>query len=512
MTTSVEKNALLALISTGLAAMMAGVDFSIVNTTLPSIQQSLAMPVSQLQWLMAGFGITFCSLLVAVGRFADIVGRRKILYISLIGFALSSLAAGLAANGSILIFMRFMQGIFGAGIFPTGMAIVANAYSDKNRSQALAIYMSLLGVGLAFGPVLGGILSTWLGWRWIFFINIPVVATSMAICFISVQESSLPNAPAIDWWGVALSIIFLSALTFAINEGGFWGWSSSLILSCFIIALISLIVLILIENSIVNPLIDFSLLKNDSFMAALLLFIATVGFCWPVIFLMPLYLHSILGFGAASTGSILLLMTGMTFVAPMLGNYWYQRKSKLQAFHGTLLIEAIAILLFCYLGLGGPMWLLVISFIMFGFSWGVGNGIPLPLSLLHLPNTNDVGFVSGTLMTLMNICGLISLTVVTTVYRHSETTALMQRLQLHKIILTPEQRNQVQLLLSDPEHATEYLSYFSHQAASQIVSFFHQSFIIGMHDAYFLLLLVTVIIWVIAAFLMRRVIKEENSL
>ena len=125
-----SKKPLLILIGTGLAGFMVGVDYSIVNATLPTIQSSLHITIGQLQWLMAGFGIAFCSLLVALGRLADIKGRRKILYIGLIGFALSSLLAGLSNVPLLLIIARFLQGVFGAAMFPSGMAIVADAYSD----------------------------------------------------------------------------------------------------------------------------------------------------------------------------------------------------------------------------------------------------------------------------------------------------------------------------------------------------------------------------------------------
>ena len=236
------------LIGTGIAAIIVGIDFTVVNTSLANIQHDLNMGISQLQWIMAGFGITFCALLVAMGRLGDITGRRKILYFGIIGFGLALLGAGFSTTPHFLIAMRVLQGVCGAAIFPCGMAITANAFPQEEQGRALGIYGSIVGIGLAFGPVLGSIIVTLLNWRWIFFINIPVVIVSLLICFVNVQESKMSDHASVDWSGAGLVIIFLGALSFAINEGSNFGWFSPVIIIAMLIAIVGFIGLIFVEK------------------------------------------------------------------------------------------------------------------------------------------------------------------------------------------------------------------------------------------------------------------------
>lgn len=508
---STTKRPFYSLLGVGLAAMMVGIDFSIVNATLPSIQTDLHLSIGQLQWLMAGFGITFCSLLVTLGRLADIVGRRKILYIGLFGFALTSLMAGLSTSGLALIIIRFFQGIFGAAIFPPGMAIVANAYSEEKRTQAIGLYGALIGIGLAFGPVIGGLVTSLLGWRWIFFINIPVVIASLCICMLAIRESSNPKATSVDYWGMALCIIFLISLTFGINEGAFYGWGSVVIISFFSVALLSFVCLLVVESKVEAPLLDLDLFNNKYFITSLLVFITTVAFAWPIIFLMPLYLQVILNYHVATSGAVMMLMTGMTMLGPMFGSYWYAHRSPRQIYHASFITMIIAIAMFCFLGVTGPFWLVAVSFLLSGFSWGVGNGIPISIALTGSSHTEDTGIVTGTLMTLMNTFGILSLTVITTSFRYVEKSSLLMKLQSSGIILDHSQVKRVRMLASDPEHMSKYLSGMSHQLIHTIITLFKQSFIIGMQRAYFILLVVSCVLWLLAILVSRGQVLRKTS-
>src|SRR3990167_1347114 len=210
----------LVLIGVSLAAIIIPIDYTIVNTCLALIQNDLKMNISELQWLLTGFGITFCALLTVMGRLADILGRRKLNYIGCIGFGLVSLGAGLSHSAAMLITMRILQGAFGAIMFPSGSAIIADAFPNEQQGKVLGMYGACMGIGLAIGPVLGGLITTWLNWRWIFFINITIVLISLIICLPILRESKHITKTTVDWLGMIFLITFLASLVFAISMGG----------------------------------------------------------------------------------------------------------------------------------------------------------------------------------------------------------------------------------------------------------------------------------------------------
>src|SRR3989338_1905644 len=290
------------LIATGLSGILIAIDYSIVNTSLANIQRELQASVNQLQWIMTGFGITFCTFLVIMGRLGDLLGRRKLLYIGIIGFGLSSIAAGAATVPWQLIAARVFQGVFGATLFPCGMALTAAAFPADEQGRALGIYGSLLGSGLAFGPVLGGIITYFFSWRWIFFINVPVVLVSILLCFLFVAESRLDEKIKIDWWGLLLLTASLAMLVLAISQGLEWGGSSLPIISLFVGSVILLIIFIVVENKTAMPLIPFHYMHNPRFFIGNLIFIASCSINWPVVFLVPLYLQNVLNYSSLATG------------------------------------------------------------------------------------------------------------------------------------------------------------------------------------------------------------------
>lgn len=406
------------LFGTALAAMLVAIDITIVNTTLPEIKHDLHASLSELQWIIAGFGLVFSSLLVVMGRIADLIGRRKILYLGIIGFVLSSLGAGLSTSGIFLITMRILQGFFGAALFPAGMAITASAFPKPEQGRILSIYGSVLGIGLAFGPLIGSAVIDFLSWRWIFFINIPVALISLIVCFLSIRETEPITNTKVDWLGAVLITIFLASLIFAITEGGYYGWTSPLIISIAIISILSLIGFLIKEKKSKMPLIPIGLFLNSGFLLGLIVYMVAVALAWSILFLAPLYLHTILGFPTKIVGLILFPMTIMTVFAPMVAGYFYDKKSKLLVIQIVFFLSAFSLFLFTLFSFNTSLALVLAAFILFGTAWGMGNGIATPLSLSKLPSSENAGLVVGALTTTMNTFAVFILTIDTTLFKH----------------------------------------------------------------------------------------------
>ncbi|MEM9243965.1 MAG: MFS transporter [Pseudomonadota bacterium] len=418
------------LLGTGIAGTIIAIDFSIVNTSLTPIQQELHASITELQWIINGFGLFFVGFLVTSGRLSDLKGRRKFLYTSMIGFALASLGAGLAQSPGFLIAMRMLQGFTCSAIFPSGMAITARAFPEHQQNRALSIYGSLIGIGLAFGPVVGGLIVTIASWRWIFFINLPVILISFAICLFVIEESKQSQAPPVDWIGVISMVLCISGLLFVINESQTYGWLSMPVIIAAIVFITALVVFIVTEKRIAAPIIPFELLLNKGFLLGTITFVTGVSLSWAIIFIMPLYLHDSLGFTTGSVGLTLFAMTIMTVITPAIAGHYYNLKGEKVVAHTLFFISVISLALFTQLQTHGPLWLILITFILFGSAWGISSGISVPLGLSRLPDVENSGLVSGVMLTLMNLGGVIALALSTAFFNYGKQVSLVHAVHL----------------------------------------------------------------------------------
>ena len=210
-----------ALAAMSLAAFMTYLDNNIVNVAIPTIQRSLHLSVSGLEWVVSSYLLTLAGLLLVGGRLADVYGRRRLFLLGLGVFTLSSLAAGLAANGGVLIASRAVQGIGAALLMPATLAIIVATFKDvRERNTAIGIWAAAGALALALGPALGGLISQHLHWGWIFLINVPVGVITIAISLRYVDESRESSAVRrLDVPGLIASAVTLFALTYALIEG-----------------------------------------------------------------------------------------------------------------------------------------------------------------------------------------------------------------------------------------------------------------------------------------------------
>ncbi|MCP3942393.1 MAG: MFS transporter [Desulfobacteraceae bacterium] len=408
------------LVGISIASTLIGIDFAVVNTALPVIQHTFNAPISHLQWLISGFGLLYCPLMIVMGRLGDLRGRRIIFYSGVIGLIVFSLGAGLSHSIFLLIVMRLLQGLSAAMALPCSMSIATVIFpEEKNKVRALAFIGSMMGIGMAFGPVLGSFIVTFLNWRWIFFINVPLGLLALLICLPNIEESKMNDGQKIQWTGVCLLITSLTLFLFSISQSPVYGWHSPIIFVSFLLSLVIFMVFIMLERRNDSPLIPLRRLANRNFFSGVITYIGGTGPCWAVMFLMPLYLHNILGLSMEHVGIMLFIMTIMTFIAPILGGQYYSMFGASHVVKVLCVTISMGLFLFLMFEPHSSIWLILIAFILFGTGWGLGNAISMPLGVSQ-SNHEDSGLIAGSLTTIAATSGIVLLTIAVTLFDYGK--------------------------------------------------------------------------------------------
>jgi EmrB/QacA subfamily drug resistance transporter len=306
-------------VSVGLFMIM--LDNTVVNVALNAIQGSLKLKTSELEWVVAGYALTFGAFMLTGGKLADLFGRRLMFVLGLIIFTASSLACGLAGGATVLIAARVVQGLGAALMNPATLSIITVTFPPRQRGTAIGIWAGVSALALAIGPLLGGIITERINWNWIFFINVPVGIVGVVTAFAFISESkdtSKEQRPDIP--GLVTSTLGLFSLTYGLIEANTYGWGSTRIIIAFAIAVVSLAAFIFLELHQRLPMLDLSLFKNRTFAGAnsvmLLIGLAMFG----VFFYVSLYLQKIIGYSPIQTGASFLPWTVLIIViAPQAG-------------------------------------------------------------------------------------------------------------------------------------------------------------------------------------------------
>jgi EmrB/QacA subfamily drug resistance transporter len=295
---------------------MVGLDNTIVNVGLPEIGASLHVGVAGLQWTVAGYTIVLASLLLFSGALADRIGRRTIFQVGLSLFTLGSWLCSLAPSLSWLIAFRVLQGVGGSMLNPSALGIITNVFSGpKERAKAIGVWDGVSGLSMALGPVAGGILVGTVGWRGIFWANIPVGLAAISLTALLVPDSRAPKGRRADPLGQVLVITMLASLAYAVIQGPSDGWSSPVIAGFFLLSLASLCLLLRLEPRRADPLIDLRLFRSVPFSAANATAVCAIAASAGFLFLTTLYLQDVRGFSALRAGLTLLPMPVMMAVS-----------------------------------------------------------------------------------------------------------------------------------------------------------------------------------------------------
>jgi EmrB/QacA subfamily drug resistance transporter len=345
----------LAAVTFGLFMIM--LDNTIVNVALPSIQRDLDIGISELEWVVNGYALTFAVLMLTGGKLADMLGRRRIFIAGLAIFTFSSLACGLAGDAHTLIAARVVQGVGAAMMNPATLSIITATFPPRQRGAAIGIWAGVSALALAIGPLVGGVITEQIAWSWIFFINVPVGVLGIVVARLVISESKdTSHEQRLDLPGLLASAIGLFALTYGLIEANNYGWTSTRILTLFGIAAVALAVFVVLELHQRIPMLDVTLFRNPTFAGANATMMLVALAMFGVFFFISIYMQNILGYSATKAGATFLPMTVLIIlIAPLAGRLSDRIGSRWLMGAGMTLV-GFSLLLFAQLDASSNFW------------------------------------------------------------------------------------------------------------------------------------------------------------
>jgi EmrB/QacA subfamily drug resistance transporter len=377
------------------ATFMLLLDITVVNTALPAIQKDLGGSFTDLQWVIDAYALSLAALVLTAGSLADRLGRRRVFAIGLGIFAVASLLCGLAPDPTSLNVARGLQGIGGAVMFAVSLALVAQEFpSGPERGMAMGIYGATIGIAVAVGPLVGGLLTDGFGWESVFLINVPIGLAAIGVTYWKLAESRDPNATRIDWGGLVTFSSALFVLVLALVRGNEAGWGSAPIVSLFAAAAVLLAAFVAIEQRVKEPMLPLSLFRRRAFAGVQLAAFAVSGSMFALFLYLTLYLQSFLGYSPVDAGLRYLPITIASFiVAPLAG----MALAKVQARYlmsGGLALTGIGLLLMGSLDMQSEWTALLVGFIVSGIGVGLLNPVIADVALSVVPKERS-GMAAG---------------------------------------------------------------------------------------------------------------------
>jgi EmrB/QacA subfamily drug resistance transporter len=302
------------------AVFMLLLDITIVNVALPAIERALDASFSDLQWVVDAYALTLATCVLTAGALADLFGRKRLFVIGIVLFTIASAACGAAGDPLFLIVARGVQGIGGAIMFATSLALISQEFHGRERGTAFGIWGATIGAAVAIGPLAGGMLTSWLSWRWIFLVNIPIGVAAVLLTLVQVRESSDPEHSRLDPIGLVTLTGGLFSLILALIEGNKRGWSSTFILVLLAAATVLLVLFLLSQAVDRTTMIDLALFKRPAFVGAQVTAFAISSAMFAMFLYLTLYLQNVLGLSPLQTGLRFLPLSVVSFfAAPLAG-------------------------------------------------------------------------------------------------------------------------------------------------------------------------------------------------
>jgi EmrB/QacA subfamily drug resistance transporter len=401
----------------GIAYLMVVLDVAIVNVALPSIQSDLGMSTEGLQWIVSGYALTFGGFLLLGGRAGDLLGRRIIFMVGLGLFALTSLLCGLAWSGGVLIGARLAQGAAGAILSPSVFSITSVTFEEgAERNKALGILGAIAGSGAAIGVLLGGVLTEYLGWEWIFFVNVPIGLLALLLVPRVVRESHADGLMRhFDAWGAVTVTASLMLFVYGLTETTSRGWGSGVVIGALVASALLMAVFLAIEARSRSPLVPLGFFRRRTPTGANVIGFGLGTAIFGMFFLLSLYMQQVLGFSAIKTGVGYLAVALTAVVASAVSQALVSRVGVRPILSIGLGLLAGGLVYFTFVSVGGSYFVdLFPGFLLIGVGLGF-SFVPVSIAALAGVTGKDAGLASGLINTSQQIGGALGLAILTTV-------------------------------------------------------------------------------------------------
>ncbi|MEV5571355.1 MFS transporter [Spirillospora sp. NPDC052269] len=357
-----------------MSLLIVSLDNTVLNVAIPAMQRDLHASMSGLQWTIDAYLIVLAGLMITSGSTADRLGRRRVFQVGLALFTVGSLLCSLAPTLGWLIAARVVQAVGGSMLNPVAMSIITNTFTEpRERARAIGVWGGVVGISMAAGPLVGGVLVDSVGWRSIFWLNLPIGIAALVLTQVFVPESRAPRPRRPDPVGQLLMIVTLGTLTYAIIEGAALGWTSGIVIGCAAVAAVALVLFVLHALRAAEPLIDVRFFRSLPFSGATLIAISAFAALSGFLFLNSIYLQSVRGLSALHAGLYLLPMAAVTgVVAPLSGRLTGSRGPRLPLQLAGVTMLASALLFAAFDGETHDGTLFA-AYALFGFGFGMVN-------------------------------------------------------------------------------------------------------------------------------------------
>lgn len=480
-----------ALLGISLGAFMAFMDFTIVSAALPAIQTDLQLNLVQLEWVMNAFLLSYCVVMASMGRLADLKGRRLLVYVALVLFALGCLVSGCAHNWWTLIVGRTIQGIGEGTLLPASLALIAMLFPDA-KGKAIGIWSGIAGIGLLIGQGFGGVIVSTLSWHWVFWVNVPLFLVALLLVHFYVVESRDPEATQLDIPGFILLTISVSALLIAVLQSAAWQWLSVKTIGLFALSIVSFLILIRVERQRTFPLIDFKLFGHTAFFLCALAQFIFVFFNCIALFLIPLYLHYIHQEPAYLVGLLMMPAPALMVITSPWAGRLLDKKGLIWPILLGLSCYAISAVIQLFFTAHTPVVLVLLAFVFMGAGWGIILG-PTSAGAINALPAQNAGIATGVLWTIQVIGGAIGIAVAGILFHHEEQAKMLATFKHAYLLLSAKQQHFLATLLNNPQDIKKIASQFNLDNAGTVLDNYVSAFLSGYQSTMLLLLTLTLI-------------------
>ncbi|HEX3801809.1 MAG TPA: MFS transporter [Solirubrobacteraceae bacterium] len=413
--TNVHKN--WTLFAACLGTFMLLIDVTIVIVALPSIRDSLHTSFSDVQWTIDAYSLTLASLLLAMGSLGDIIGRRRLFAGGLAIFTLGSLLCALSTSGLMLVLCRAFQGIGGATLYPTSLALLAQTFHGKERGFAFGIWGAVAGAASGIGPLLGGLLTSELSWRWIFYVNLPIGALAILITLTRVQEFRPAKARSIDIPGVVVFTAGLFALVYGLIESSRDGWGSTHVVVALALSVVLLAAFPLLERTRREPMFDLRLFRKPTFVGGSLAAFGMNGSLFAMLLYITLYLQNSQGYSPLGAGLRQAIITFAMMLTAIPAGRASQRVSARWLIGPGLVFVGVGLLLMRGITADSSWTHLLPGFLVAGFGAGLVNP-PLASTAIGVVPPRDAGMASGINSTFRQVAIATAIAALGSIFAH----------------------------------------------------------------------------------------------
>jgi EmrB/QacA subfamily drug resistance transporter len=376
------------------AVFMLLLDITVVNVALPNIENELHTSFTDLQWVVDAYALTLAATMLNAGSLGDLLGRKRVFLVAIGLFTIASALCGAAQSPLWLILARGGQGIGGAGMFAVSLAIISQEFHGRERGTAFGIWGATVGMAVAIGPLVGGALTTYVGWRWIFFVNLPIGVGCVAAGMRTLRETRDEESGGFDLPGFVTLTAGLFALVLGLLRGNDWGWSSGRTIGLFAGAAVLLVAFGVVELRQRSPMFDIRLFRVPTFTGAQITAFSISSGMFAQFLFLPLYLEGVLGHSAVWTGVRFLPLSLVSFVVAPISGRLSERVPVRFLLSGGLALCGVSLLLMHGLTLNSTWTALLAGFIVAGVGIGLVNA-PLASTSVSVVEPRRAGMASG---------------------------------------------------------------------------------------------------------------------